>query len=253
MPDCGHSSVRSYTLFKLDEADHEKFDSTSWSAVDRAQPPAFADLTANYVGLNNAITMKIEIASNGDVRGETSNPNSYFITHEGHGYLIQASFNGPAVMRVEDVSAVMAEQMKRLMPKMPADAAKNFPAFDLAKGSVVTIRGRPGVAYYMGTQASHAPTEKPTVVISTDPALAPLGAAMEHQFEMSMAAMGQMFGDANPFAGVLAVLKLGAPLVFTGMELDSISYDPIPASRFSLPAEPLTIDGVRQNMGAPKP
>jgi hypothetical protein len=74
--------------------------------------PAFADMTANYVGPNNAMTMKIEIASNGDIHGETSNPNMYFITRDGHGYLVQASFDGPAVMRVEDVGAVMGSRSR---------------------------------------------------------------------------------------------------------------------------------------------
>jgi hypothetical protein len=212
--------------------------------------PALADMTANYVGPNAAITMKIEIASNGDVRGATSTPTAYFITHDGHGYMIQATFDGPAVMRVEDMSVVMAEQMKKIMPTRPKDADKNFPAFDLVKGGIVTIRGRQGTAYYMGKTAKGAPIGPPFVVISTDPMLAPLGAAMARQFDMSVAAMGQFFGDKNPFKSVQDVLKTGAPLVFTGMELDTVANDPIPAARFVLPAEPLSLDGVRKNMGA---
>jgi hypothetical protein len=212
--------------------------------------PALADITANYVGPNAAITMKIEIASNGDVRGATSNPNSYFITRDGHGYVIQASFNGPAIMRVEDMATVMAEQMKKFMPKMPADASKDAPAFELVKVGVVTIRGRQGIAYYIGKQTSGAPAGPPIVVISTDPTLAPLAAAMQHQFDMSLAMTGQVLGNANPFKGMQDILKTGAPLVFTGMELDTINNDTIPAARFDLPAQSLTLEGVRKNMGA---
>lgn len=106
--------------------------------------PASADITGNYIGPNNAMTMKIEVASNGDVRGATSSPNSYFITRGGQGYVVQASFDGPAVMRVEDMATVMAEQMKKMMPNMPADG-KDAPAFELVKGGVLTIRGRQGV------------------------------------------------------------------------------------------------------------
>src|SRR4051794_4750150 len=101
--------------------------------------PALADMTANYVGPNNAMTMKIEVASNGDIRGETSNPNMYFLTREGHGYLVQASFKGPAVMRVEDIAVVMAEQVKRMMPDFPAHFKGKAPAFELVKGPTVTI------------------------------------------------------------------------------------------------------------------
>ena len=213
--------------------------------------PAFADLTATYAAPNRALTMKIEIASNGDIRGTTSSPNSYFITRGGHGYMVQASFNGPVVMRMEDISIVMADQLKRLMPNMPAGAGDQAPSFDLAKGGVVSIRGRKGIAYYMGKAVTHAPNEQPVVVISSDPTLVPLGTAMQHQFAMSVQAMGQMFGKANPFAQMQAVLKEGAPIVFTGMELDTVSSDPIPSSEFELPASPLSIDGVRKHLGAP--
>jgi len=209
--------------------------------------PASADITANYVGLNNAMTLKIEVASNGDVRGATSNPNSYFITHDGHGYVIQASFNGPAVMRVEDMAIVMAEQMKKIMPASPADKGRDESAWQLVKGGLVTIRGRQGIAYYLGKETSG----EPVIVISTDPQLAPLGAAMAHQFDMSVAMMGQVLGSSNSFKSMQDTLKTGAPLVFTGMQLDTISQDTISAARFALPAEPLKLEDVRKNMGAP--
>ncbi|MGH6614934.1 hypothetical protein [Sphingomonas sp.] len=179
--------------------------------------PAFADITANYMAPNNAMSMKIEVASNSDVRAATTNPNSYFITREGHDYVVQASFNGPAVMRVEDMASVMAEQMKKMMPNMPEDKGKDALEFQLVKGGVVTIRGRQGIAYYGGMQKSGAPLGEPVVVISTDPELAPLGAAMSHQFDMSIAMMGQILGNKNPFKGMQDILKTGAPLVFTRM------------------------------------
>jgi hypothetical protein len=208
-------------------------------------------MTANYVGPNKALTMKIEIAANGDLRATTSNPNSYFIVHGGQGYMVQATFNGPAVMRMEDISTVMAEQFKRLMPNKLPQNENQFPSFDLSKGGTVIVRGRKGTAYYMGENINHPSTEKPVIVISHDPALAPLATAMQHQFEMSLEGMGQLFGKSNPFAAMQAVLKTGAPLVFTGMELDTVNTDAIPASEFALPASPLSIDAVRKNLGAP--
>lgn len=72
----------------------------------------------------------------------------------------------------------------------------------------------------------------------------------QHQLDMSIGMMGTVFGHTNPFKGMQDVLKTGTPLVFTGMELDTINHDPIPAAHFALPAEPLTLEGVRKNMGA---
>jgi len=63
--------------------------------------------------------------------------------------------------------------------------------------------------------------------------------------------MGQVLGSSNSFKSMQDTLKTGAPLVFTGMQLDTISQDTIPAARFALPAEPLKLEDVRKNMGAP--
>ena len=212
--------------------------------------PALADMTANYIGPNGAMTMKIEVASNGDMRGQTGAPNAYFITRDGHGYMIQATFDGPAVMRVEDMATVVAEQMKKMMPNMPPPNGKDAPSFALAKGGEVTIRGRKGIAYYMGVAKDGKPIGDPIVVISTDPDLAPIGVAMASQFNMSVAMMGQVLGDASPWKGMQDVLKTGAPIVFTGLQLATVNHDLIPAARFVLPAEPLKIDDVRKTMGA---
>jgi hypothetical protein len=212
--------------------------------------PGLADMTANYVGPNGAMTMKIEIASNGDMRAQTGAPNAYFISRDGHGYMVQATFDGPAVMRVEDMATVMAEQMKKMMPNMPPQKGRDVPGFALAKGVEVTIRGRKGLAYYLGIAKGGKPIGDPVVVISTDPDLAPLGAAMAYQFSMSVAMMGQVLGDSNPWMGMQDILKTGAPIVFTGFQLDTVSHDLIPPARFVLPAEPLKIDEVRKAMGA---
>lgn len=224
------------------------FHSLIWASLSLSSP-AFADMTATYVGTNVGVTMKIEIASNGDVRGATSSPNAYFITHEGKGYVVQATFDGPAVMRVEDMATVLTEQIEKFAPELKLKEI-DAPNLALTKGGVVTVRGRQGVAYFMGDRAKTFPDAQPVVVVSTDPALAPLASAMEYQFTMSITMMGRALGPVNPFSGMQAVLKTGAPIVFSGMELDTVSYEAIPASRFVLPAEPLSLEDVRKNMGA---
>jgi hypothetical protein len=215
--------------------------------------PALADMTATYAAPGNAFAMTVEIATSGDIRVSTSNPNSYFVWHDGHSYMVQATFNGPAVMRMEDVGAVMVEQMKKLTSGMGMPKDKDFPIMGLTKGPEVEIRGRRGTAYYMGSETKHQPAERPAVVISSDPTLAPLGAAMSLEFEMSNTIMGKVLGGHSPFAEMTTVLKSGAPLQFAGAELDTVKNDPIAESRFSLPATPLSIDKVRENMGATSP
>jgi len=47
---------------------------------------------------------------------------------------------------------------------------------------------------------------------------------------------------------MLAILKTGAPLSFAGMELRSVNHALIDPRRFELPAQPETLDQIRERM-----
>lgn len=209
---------------------------------------AMADMTAIYAAPKAAFKMTVEVATNGDVRGDVGRPGQSYITRDGHGYFLKAGPNGMEVMRIEDMGTVMAEQMAKLAPNFRSQIGQAPVLKLVAKGSV-TISQRTGTAYFMTAQdGSLSPF--PWAVISTDPKLAPLGAAMAHQFEMSMTTMSSTMGTA-PFANMLAVLKTGTPILFAGAELQSVSFDPVPSSHFELPATPETLDSVRSIMMPP--
>ncbi|SFN97917.1 hypothetical protein SAMN05428984_1400 [Sphingomonas sp. OK281] len=206
--------------------------------------PACADMTARYVMDDGTPLMTIEIAANGDMRTRFSDPSSYFLTREGRDYLVKTGPAGPIVMRSEDIATVMLEQAARETWRPPKDKNANAPLIARAK---VRIRGRQGVAYASDRDPS---PDAPTVVISEDPTLAPLASAIRKQFLQSLATMSSMFGDASPSRGIAPVLSKGAPLAFLGLELDTVSRDPVPASRFALPAPPITLDAVRRDFNA---
>lgn len=215
--------------------------------------PALADITAKYAKPGTAFMMTVEIASNGDVRGDAGQPGQSFLTREGHGYFLKATPTGTAVMRVEDMGAVMAEQMAKLDPQFRTQMQQHAPVIKLIEKGTMTINGRTGAAYFM--QADNGTlSPMPWAVISKDPAFAALGSAMAHQFEMSMATMSASMGTA-PFVNMLTVLKTGAPILFAGAELQSVDLTPIPAAHFELPAKPESLDKVRQLMtpAPPKP
>lgn len=209
---------------------------------------ALADMTAIYAAPKAPFKMTVEVATNGDVRGDVGKPGQSYITRDGHGYFLKAGPKGMKVMRIEDMGTVMAEQMSKLDPNFRAQMGQ-APVLKLVPRGSVTIGGRTGTAYFMQAQdGSLSPF--PWAVISADPKLAPLDAAMEHQFEMSMTTMSSTMGTA-PFANMLAVLKTGTPILFAGAELQSVSFDPVPSSHFELPAKPETIEGVRAIMMPP--
>lgn len=213
--------------------------------------PALADLTAKYAKPGTSFVMTVEIASNGDTRGDAGQPGVSFITRDGHGYFLKATPAGTAVMRVEDMGTVMSEQMAKLDPQFRAEMQQHVPVIKLVEKGAMTINGRTGTAYFMqADNGSLSPT--PWAVISKDPALAPLGSVMARQFEMSMATMSATMGTA-PFANMLAVLKTGAPISFAGADLQSVDGSPIPSSHFELPEKPESLDRVRQLMSPTPP
>ncbi len=214
--------------------------------------PALADLTVTYGAPRAAFTMTIEIAANGDLRGDVGRPGTYFITRAGHGYFITDSPSGPLVMRVEDMATVMAEQMGKLDPHF-REEMEGAPALDLVEKGTVVINGRTGSAWYLKLQDGQL-SPKPWVVISHDPELAPLGRAMAVQFDMSTAMMGGIMGT-GPFKVMQDIFKTGAPISFADSEVKTVSNAPIPSGHFELPAQPAALDAVRKHMtpATPKP
>jgi hypothetical protein len=202
--------------------------------------PALADITAVYERPAAKFKMTVEIATNGDVRGDiTGKPGVYCLTRNGQGYFVIQTSSGVLVDRVEDEGAavkIVAE--KRLNPSFLALMKSAGPAMAnighlLTKGDDVVVQGRKGAPYYFA--GPRRPEIAPVVVMSSDPELAPLGAAMAHQFAMSDNL--QFVAAPNPFnLEVETIMRSGAPIEFAGAELTTVSHDPIPPSRFELPA-----------------
>jgi hypothetical protein len=202
--------------------------------------PAFADTTAVYERPAANFKMTVEVAANGDVRGDVAGkPGAYFLTRNGQGYIVIQTSKGVLVDRVEDEGAavkIVAE--KRLNPSFLAIMKSAGPAMAnighlLAKGDDIAVKGRKGTPYYF--PGPRRPEIPPIVVMSSDPELAPLGVAMAHQFAMSNNL--QFVAAPNPFnLEVETIMRGGAPIEFAGAELTTVSHDPIPPSRFELPA-----------------
>jgi hypothetical protein len=195
--------------------------------------------------------MVIEIAANGDVRGTVGPQGHGFITRHGQGYFVETGATGPIVSRAGDVAAAMSEKMARLDPAFRKQVGDHPPMLRLLRKGSATVNGRTGDAYYV-LDAKGVPAPAPTIVISHDPALAPLSRAMAGQFAMSMQGLSRTMSTAS-FGAVTAALRSGAPIVFTGAQLQTVSTRPIPASEFVLPTAPLTPAQVRQRIMATPP
>ena len=204
--------------------------------------PAFADMTAVYEAHPNGFKMTVEMAANGDVRGDIAGkPGVYVLTRSGQGYFVITTPGGVLVDRVEDEgAAVQIVAEKRLAPAyltMMKELGRNMSAMGplLVKGDDIVVQGRKGTPYYFG--GVKRPGMPPVMVVSYDAELASLGLAMARQ--MALSDMLQPFATHNPLTQQAAtIMKMGAPIEFAGAELTTITHDPIPPSRFELPAAP---------------
>lgn len=241
---------------------------------------AIADTTAVYKAKSktNSITMTVEIADNNSVRYELSTGGPYGLILDGIDYFVDAGSREPVVDRVDDLVTAQVEAMAALKPALKEHVPTT--GTQLVPTGKVTINGRTGQAFAYKFEKSTAnsaviifnphpqlskvgkiTTEEMSesegekalaqtvVVISHDPNLAQLGKAMAKQFSTSMRMMAGVIGNTPaPFRQMQTLLQSGAPLSFAGMELRSVNHATINPQRFELPAQPETLDQVRERM-----
>jgi len=234
-----------------------------------AATPALADTTAVYVSPAGNVTSTIEIATNGDFRSDIAGePSAYLLSLSGHGFMITPTPKGPVVDRIEDVKPALVALFEKRGPpdfeartkKMESGADTGMP-MTLVPGDDIIVQGRKGTPYYTARRSPETPDHisgnpppngsPPVIVISKDPELAQLGIAMARQFQlMNSTAPWSVVG---PFIIRRAedILKTGAPLDIYDSELTTVSHDPIPPSRFKLPAEPESREDLIKRLDAP--
>jgi hypothetical protein len=208
--------------------------------------PAFADTTAFYKAPQSGAEMTVEVASNGDVRSTMGGRGDYSLTIGGKSYFVFSTDKGLVVDDVDDVTAALADYMKAKMPEFA-----KFPDFDGPKfvpAGTLTINGRAGTVWYSLFDGKM--NARMSMVISADPKLGELARAMADSYEKSIAMFGQAFGRSKLADGTLKALRTGAPLRFSGVDLVSVSYAPIAAERFVLPAHPETREQVVARLAA---
>lgn len=190
---------------------------------------AEAGMRATY-GAAMRSPMVVEVADNGDVRASLG-PNRRLIILADGAYLVEDRLTGPLVTQV---------------PTDTSPAAT--PARNFVERGTAEVSGRSGRAFFFANAVGQA-AERPVAVVSTDPALDILAAAMRRVFgaqalldvsEHSWPAEARAMQNA-----LLALLEQGAPLAYGDWklrELDQASVDPV---AFALPAAPETPEAMR--------
>ena len=215
--------------------------------------PAQADIAARYkTNDENAVMnmeMTVEADNEGNVRTQMAHLGAYFLLSDGELFQVANSESGLFVVRVSDLMRVQGEIAQEMFQNPPPEM--DLPKQSFAPMDPEIVSERQGIGY--GIVSDDYPEPRyASIVVSDDPALAPLGDAVvrSHQAMASSASawgsMGTMLGMMNE--EMLAVLRKGAPLRLMKLELTDISTEMIPAERFELPAEPLTIEELRARL-----
>ena len=209
---------------------------------------ASADTTAVYKAKSKTIQagMTVEIANDGSTRYQMSMGRTYGLVLRCVDYFVELGAKGPIVARADDLMTAQKEAMAAFMPPFQHHDMSAGP--QLVPIGNVTINGRTGRGFGYRPEKKDA-TVSPVVVVSDDPELAQLGKLMANQLAKSIAMLSGMVGSTpGMFKQMQSILQTGAPLSFAGMELQSVNHAPIDPKRFNLPAQPETLDQIRERM-----
>ncbi|MEZ0242901.1 MAG: hypothetical protein ACAH11_05960 [Sphingomonas sp.] len=196
--------------------------------------PALADITAHY-GVGPKDKLVVEADGGGSLRASFGDRFA-LIRRDGVYYAVLILPNGEA--KVADAAAVVdvvAGQMKGQMP-----TAMGGMMFEMKQGGESSHAGFGGTTWLFGPVPGgpERPNEKPfEVLITTDPALAPVGIFFHRFSELMGPMLGLVFGG-NTNLGPLAteLFAKGTPLkIGDALTLETIDRAEIPADRFELP------------------
>ena len=211
-----------------------------------AAAPAPTDLTATYAspGAGPNTSMKVEVATNGNMRFEASGGIT-FIRREGHTYLVTGKGPAALVADVADFETIARESLAKSGPGFCASIPSPGPLASLVQEGIATVQGRTGEAWYRRTRDGKL-AAKPEAVISHDPALAPIGVAVAEEYRADKRLMPDCPALHALVAPMEAVLASGVALAWEGMELTAVHAGPIDAKRFELPAAPKSLARLRE-------
>jgi hypothetical protein len=247
--------------------------------------PAHAGIRAEYGYGSDDPPLVVEVADNGDAR-ITSDGYGYFIIVNGEGYWVEPGPGGP-IATAEDARAQLAARERRDSDAFEAsidaeiDEATRAAAEEVARKALAELDAslpelgtesakpdEPDGAHeadaneggnqteFAGWQGAVLPLpEAPDLrmVVTEAVEIAPLGAAIVQYLAASegLAADSLRPSEPSPLAGRREALHGKTPLAYGRLTLRSISFGPIAADRFALPADVVGLEDLPPDNGPP--
>jgi hypothetical protein len=195
------------------------------SACSAARPE---DVTARYAR-DGAPSLVVRAAANGDARVEAGE--TVFLRRGDADYVVLSDAAGRFSARIDDALAVFAADKTAIVPGPRAQ-----PDYALSEGAAETVAGVKGRLW-----RGH-PKEVPSLasfegVVSTDPALAPLGRALAMQTRFAITRNSAIGGGVGKFEqAMLDLFAKGTVLRLNqALRLERIEKAPLDATLFDVP------------------
>lgn len=209
--------------------------------------PAQAGARATYLRPDGGSTV-IEVADNGDARIGPSDDAEYGLLVNGRFYMVETVHGRTTVTRMEDIAAAAGLLLPPGFNELLKSAKSLTPArSNLEADGSATIAGREGKGFKM--RGAESPER---MVVSDDPSLRPVGAAMEGIATASVASMAGLFGKeaaGELLSHIRDMFSRGTPLrTFDGWVLTTVEKADVRQDRVQLPGKPVSLEEATRQM-----
>ncbi|TVV73186.1 hypothetical protein [Sphingomonas solaris] len=225
-----------------------------------AAAPATAGVRATYATPGEANPLVVEVADNGDARVGEAGGDDYGLLVGGQFYMVGGKPGEWTVARIADIAraidgtlgptlggAIFGDVLAAAGPPAPKATIRST-----AQGSR-TVGGQRGTVYAVAGLDHEKPDATIEVVASDDPALRPVGRALEGFMNAAMIPAAPLLGAGagELIAETRVIFALGTPLSSAGrFTLQKVEQGTIPPARVALPDAPVTYETLLTKMRA---
>ena len=217
--------------------------------------PASADISALYEAgtyedeIDRAVdfAITIEVSDEGHARLHLSGRSSYFLIRHGEIYTVTRGIDGPYAEKLDDLEAVIANAGQA--GGISLEILDQLPKIDLVRSGTVKVGKWKGQGYARRDYDDEI--GRAELVLTGDESLRPVGTTLAKLAQGRFGALRTLsltglFGGLGFYdQGVRELLKEGAPIRISHLELSEVSSEDIDPARFELPPRVLTRDEIR--------
>lgn len=210
-----------------------------------AAAPAIAGQRATYLQPDGK-QLVIDVGDDGDARVGEPGQEEYGLLRRDGFYIVSHETGTWQVARIADIAAAIDQVVPPIFRDIFTAASPRKPpgAFRVEAKADREVAGRRGKVYLVYGMNDAKPDEAETFVMSDDPALKPIGRAMEQFMNGAMVPAAVFIGPAaaDLITETRAIFALGTPLDAGGrFTLTGIETVAVPAGATALPAKPQTV------------